>query len=205
MKLKKLIPNLANAIIDAELDEDPKELQSACIPKIKSGADLFAIAPEGSGKSTAIVIGVIQQLKEAFEEAPRAIIMAENREKAFALEEQFEVFGKYTDLRTFVAFDQGNMQYQKDSIYEGLDILIGTPKRINELLSNTGIPCSELKMLVVDDAETIFPNRHHPVVYRIADGAKKIQCLIFANRWHEKMDDLSERIMKNPVHLEIEG
>ncbi|MGQ8335320.1 DEAD/DEAH box helicase [Sunxiuqinia sp. A32] len=205
MKLKKLHSELVSGIVDAGFDKEPKEIQTNCVPKIKSGADLFAIAPAGSGKSTAIVIGVIQQLKEAFEEAPRAIVMVETREKAFELEEQFKILGKDTNLRTFTVFDQGNIQYQKDSIYEGLDILIGTPRRIDELLSVTGIPCSNLKLLVVDDAETIFPNRYHPVVYRIADSSKKLQCLIFANKWHDKFDDLLERIMKNMVVIEIES
>ncbi|WP_321286331.1 DEAD/DEAH box helicase [uncultured Sunxiuqinia sp.] len=199
MKLKKLYPELVSGIIDQGFDKEPKEIQTDCIPKIKSGADLLVIAPEGSGKTTTIVIGVIQQLKEAFEEAPRAIVLVGNKEKAFELEEQFELLGKHTNLRTFTVFDQGNLQYQKDTIYEGLDILIGTPKRINELLSNTGIPCTKLKLLVVDDAETIFPNRHHPVVYRISDGSIKIQCLLFANKWHEKFDDLTKRIEKNWV------
>jgi superfamily II DNA/RNA helicase len=204
MKLKKLHPALVSGIIDQGFDKEPKEIQTNCIPKIKSGADLLVIAPEGSGKSTTIVIGVIQQLKEALEEAPRAIILVENKEKAFELEEQFQVLGKHTNLRTFTVFDQGSIQYQKDTIYEGLDILIGTPRRINELLSTTGIPCANLKLLVVDDAETIFPNRHHPLVYRISDGSIKIQCLLFANKRHTKFDDLLERITKNWVIVNIE-
>jgi len=204
MKLKKLHPELVSGIIDGGFDKEPREIQTICIPKIKSGADLFVTAPEGSGKSTAIVIGVIQQLKAAFEEAPRAIIIVENKQKALELDEQFQILGKYTNLRTFLVFDQGNLQYQKDMIYEGLDILIGTPKRINELLSNTGIPCSNLKLLAVDDAETIFRNRTHPVVYRLADASTKIQCLLFANSWHEKFEDLFERIVKNWVTVDLE-
>jgi len=196
MKLKKLHPVLVSGIIDQGYDKEPREIQTNCIPKIKSGADLLVIAPEGAGKSTTIVIGIIQQLKEAFGEAPRAIIMVESKEKAFELEEQFQMLGKHTNLRTFTVFEQGNLLYQKDTIYEGLDILIGTPRRINELLSNTGIPCTSLKLLAVDDAETIFPNRHHPVIYRISDGSIKIQCLLFANERHEKFDDLLERIEK---------
>ncbi|TKG94290.1 DEAD/DEAH box helicase [Puteibacter caeruleilacunae] len=199
MKLKKLTPELAKGIVEAGFDQEPKEIESVCIPKIKSGADLLVFAPEESGKTTAIVIGIIQQLKKREGEAPRAIVLVENKEKAFAMEEQFELLGKYARLRTFVAFDQGIIQYQKDTIYEGLDVLIGTPRRINELMSITGIPMSDLKVLAVDDAETLFPSRNHPVAYRISDGQKKLQCLIFANKEHEKFEDLEERMLKNPI------
>lgn len=205
MKLKKLYPELVAGLIDQGLDKEPRQIQTTCMPKIKSGADLIVFAPEGAGKTTMIAIGVIQQLKEAIGEAPRAIIMVETKEKAFELEEQIQVLGKHTNLRTFTVFEQGNLLYQKDTIYEGLDILIGTPRRINELLSNTGIPCSNLKLLVVDDTETIFPNRYHPVVYRITDGSPKIQCLLFANNGHEKFDDLLERIEKNWEVITLEA
>ncbi|NQU32790.1 MAG: DEAD/DEAH box helicase [Bacteroidetes bacterium] len=199
MKLKKLIPELVSGIIDAGFDTSPKEIQSNCIPIIKSGADLYVIAPEGSGKSTTIVMGIIQQLKEAFEEAPRAIVITESKDKAFEMEAQFKLLGSHTNLRTFTVFDKGIIQYQKDMIYEGLDVLIGTPRRINELLSTTGIPTTNLKILAVDDAETIFPNHHHTLVYRFSDRTKKLQYLIFANKWHEKFEDLSERVMKSPM------
>ena len=162
------------------------------------------IAPKGAGKSTTIVIGIIQQLKEAFEEAPRAIVITESKEKAIEMEEQFKLLGSHTNLRTFTVFDKGILQYQKDMIYEGLDILIGTPVRINELLTVTGIPTTLLKILAVDDAETIFPNQNHPLVYRIADRTQKVQFLIFANKWHKKFDDLSDRIMKSPIIVEGE-
>jgi len=199
MKLKKLIPELVESIIEAGFDKEPKEIQSLAIPKIKSGADLFVIAPEGSGKSTAINIGVIQQLKKEFEKVPRAIIMVSSKEKAFAMDEQFEMLAKHTSLRSLVVYDEGNLIYQKDMIYEGIDVLITTPKRLNELLNNSGIPLVNIKMFVVDDAETIFQSQNHTIVHRIADAIEKVQLLVFANNWNSKFDDLSFRAMKNPM------
>lgn len=197
MNFKKLIPELVSGLNDAGFDKNPKKIQSTSIPQIKSGADLFIISPEGSGKSTAIVIGIIQQLKEAFEEAPRAIIIAATKEKALELEAQFENIGKHTNLRIFTAFDQGIIQYQKDMIYEGLDVLIGTPKRLNELEKVTGIPLSQIKMFVVDDAESFTPDKF-AMIYRIADSINKSQFIMLANSWNKKFEKLSERIMKNP-------
>ena len=197
MNFKKLIPELVSGIKHAGFDENPKIIQTKSIPQIKSGADLYIVAPEGSGKSTAIVIAIIQQLKEAFEEAPRAIIMASTKEKAFEFEAQFEVLGKHTNLRVFTVFDQGVIQYQKDTIYEGLDVLIGTPKRLNELVKITGIPLTKIRMFVVDDAETFSLEKYH-MIYRLTDSIDKSQNVIIANVWKSNFAKLTERIMKNP-------
>jgi superfamily II DNA/RNA helicase len=196
MNLKKLIPELVSGLNDAGFDKD-KKIQSTSVPQIKSGADLFIVSPEGSGKSTAIVIGIIQQLKVAFEKAPRAIIMAATKEKAFELEAQFKILGKHTNLRTYTVFDQGVIQYQKDTIYEGLDVLIGTPKRLNELVKISGIPLTKIKMLVVDDAES-FTIDKYAMIYWIADCIQKSQFIIVSNLWKKTFEKLSERIMKNP-------
>ncbi|WP_439184876.1 DEAD/DEAH box helicase [Carboxylicivirga taeanensis] len=202
MKLKKIYPKLASAIIEAGMDTHPKAIQTLSLPKIKAGADLFCLAPEKEGKSTAIVFGVIQQLKEAFEEAPRAIIISSTKDKAFELEEQFKILGKRTNLRTFVAFDQGIIQYQKDEIYDGLDVLICTPKRLMELVNINGVPMTKVKLLVVDNAETVIKNTNHAIIYRIADGLKNPQILFFASQWHKSFETVEERIMKNPILLE---
>jgi len=204
MNLKKLLPQLASNIIDAGFHESPKEIQTLSLPKIKGGADVFGIAPENEGKSTAIAIGVIQQLKEPFEEAPRAIIITSTKEKAFELEEAIQHLSNRCQLRTFVAFDQGILQYQKDEIYDGLDILICTPKRLMELVNINGIPMTKVKMLIVDNAETVITNTHHAIIYRIADGLKNPQVLFFANKWHQSFNTVEDRIMKNPFVFEIQ-
>jgi len=204
MKLKKLLPELVSGIIDAGFDKEPKAVQTLSIPKIKSGTDLYCIAPKESGKTTALVMGVIQQLKEPFEEAPRAIIITSSKEEAFAIEEQFELLGKHTKLRTFVAFDQGILQYQKDMVYEGLDILICTPKRLTELVNINGVPMTKVKMLIVDNAEKVITLSQHAIIYRIGDGLKKAQFIISANKWHKNFSTFDERLMKNPVTIELE-
>lgn len=203
MKLNKFIPGLTAAILAAGYDQTSMEVEDAIIPKMMSGTDLIVNAPKGSGKSTALVISIIQQLKCAVEEAPRAIIVVPSKEKAYELEAQFKQLGKNTDLRTFVVFDKGKLQYQKDMIYEGLDILIGTPMRIAELLSATGIPTIKLKFLVFDDAEQVFTTRNQAIVYRLAYTLPKVQKVLLANDWNERFDELLERALTNPLVLEF--
>ena len=203
MKLKKLIPELVSAIIEEGYDSEPRVVQTLSMPKIKSGADAYVIAPEESGKTTAIVFGVIQRLKKAEGDAPRAIIMVNSKEKVEEMQAMFETFDKNTDLRFFPVFDQGRILYQKDMIYDGIDILIGTPIRLNELMNTAGFPLSKLQILAVDDAEQIFSARQQHVIYRIGDACEKSQFLIFANKWIDKFDLLTDRIMKNPQYLKV--
>ena len=197
MNLKKIIPELVTAIEEAGFHKSPREIQRVAIPQIKSGGDLFLIAPDGVGKSTSIVIGVIQQLKAAFEDAPRAVIITSTKEKAYEIEAQFEALGRYTDLRTFVVFDKGVLQYQKDVIFEGLDVVIGTPKRINELIKANGIPFAKMKMIAIDEADS-FMIVDYATLYGIADSSPKSQFIIAGKVWDKKFDNISERVMKNP-------
>ncbi len=204
MKLKKLIPELASGIINAGFDQTPKAIQDLSIPQIKSGSDCIMISPKDSGKTTSLIISTIQKLKKPFEEAPRAIFITSEKEKAFEIEEQFSILGKECKLRTFVAFDKGIIQYQKDEIYDGLDVLICTPKRLTELVNINGIPLTKINLIIMDDADTIITQSHHAIIYRLADGIKKLQIILAANEWHHKFDELADRILKNPVIIESE-
>jgi ATP-dependent RNA helicase RhlE len=109
----------------------------------------------------------------------------------------------YTNLRTFAVFDQGIIQYQKDVIYEGLDVLIGTPKRLTELLKMTGIPLPEIKMFVAEDADS-FTLDKYAMIYRVADSINKSQLIMVANSWNKNFPKLSERIMRNPRIIKAE-
>lgn len=204
MKLKKLHPELVSGIVDAGFDLEPREIQTFSIPIIKSGADVIFVAPEDGGKSTTIVIATIQLLKHAVGEAPRALVLAENKEKAFELEEKFRLLGKYTNLRLFTVFEQGDLLFQKDTIYNGIDIVIGTPKRMNELMNSAGFPLNQVKLFMVDDAEKFYAIQQHHVIYRIAESIPKAQMVVFANNWVDKFDLLTDRLMKNPQIFEME-
>ncbi len=204
MKLKKLIPELASSIINLGFDKEPREVQSVSIPKIKSGSDMYIIGPKGCGKSTALLMGVIQQLKEPFEEAPRAIVVVATKDEAFRMEELFQSLAGRSQLRSFVAFEPGIIQYQKDEIYDGLDVLFVTPKRLTELVNINGIPMTKVKMLIVDDADEFFKSSLQGIFHRIADGLKNPQIIISSDNWISKFDEVEEMVMKNPAIIEIE-
>ena len=77
---EKLNKKLASALLENGFEE-PKEMQLKCIPKINGGSDVIGTGPKGCGKSSAIIIGAIQKLGRAFEDAPRALIIVSDEVK----------------------------------------------------------------------------------------------------------------------------
>jgi|SRR6218665_24504 len=203
MNLKKIHPGLQQALSENNLAA-ANELQEASWSTIKSGADAVIIAPDGLGKTTAIVINVIQKLEKAQGESTRALIFAEDKEKVLAIAELFKIYGNYTDLRVLGSHDKGDIDYDKNIISLGLDVLIGTPTKINALFSSAGFNLNTVKIFVVDDAEILFKNRMDSVIQRLAGSITKTQYLFVANVATERVEAMADKIMLEPVFFEMD-
>lgn len=203
MNLKKIHPGLQQALSENNLAE-ANELQEASWSTIKSGADTVIIAPEGLGKTTTIVINVIQKLEKAQGESTRALIFAEDKEKVLAIAELFKTYGNYTDLRVLGTHDKGDIDYDKNIISLGLDVLIGTPTKINALFSSAGFNLNTVKIFVVDDAEILFKNRMDSIIQRLAGSITKTQYLFVSSAATERVEAMADKIMLEPVFFEMD-
>lgn len=200
MSFKKLHPLLREILDDQEITE-PTPFQKVILPKIKSGANLFGIAPNGAGKTTALIMGTIQQLEaEAFQDAPRALIFVKDKEAALELEEQFKTFLRSSSLRVFAAFDQPNIENQKNEIYYGMDIVIATPNKLKKLFKISGINLNELKLLAIEDAEFLASNRDYNDLISIPEHISKCQYLVFSSEMNPKIERLKDGFM---AHSEV--
>jgi superfamily II DNA/RNA helicase len=192
MPFKKLIQPLKDSL-ESKGFEEPLPFQKLIIPKIKGGASLFCIAPHGAGKTTSLVLSVIQKLKgKAFEDAPRALIFVKDKQAALNLELEFNAFKRGTDLRVYCAYDQQNIDVQRDDIYDGVDIVIATPKRLNKIYYLNGINLNKLQICIIEDAEFLFGNNNLAEVTRTPESIGKCQYVIFStvydprfDRWHD--------------------
>ena len=203
MSFKKLNPPLKEAIERLGY-EAPTAFQKKALPKIKSGADLYLFAPEGSGKTTAMIISVIQKLNsEAFEDSPRALIYVKDKESALHLEQKFKEFTREMDLRIYCAYDEQNIDDQKDAIYYGVDIVIATPKRLAKLFSMTGIHLGQLQMFILEDAEFLSQIINYDNVVRIPLSINKCQYLVFAEKMEPKIERLQEMFMERAQIIRI--
>ncbi len=203
MQLKKINPDLQQALIEFDLIE-ANEMQQETFSAIKSGADAVIQSPIGTGKTTTIVLNVIQRLQKTIGESTRALIIVENKEKVLEMEELFLKLGTYTDLSILGVHDKGDIDYDKNIISLGLDVLIGTPNRINALFSSAGFNINTIKMFVVDDSEVLFRNRVDAVILRLSASIDKTQRIFFCSEITDRVETLANNIMIEPIFFEMD-
>ena len=203
MKLKKINENLQKALIENGLVE-ANAMQQETFSTLKSGADCLIVAPKASGKTTTIVINVIQRLAGANEESPRALIVVEDKAKVLAMEELFDKYNQYTKLEVYGVHDKGDMDYDKNYISTGIDVLIGTPSRLNEMFSSAGYNVNRLKMFIIDDTDPILKLRHETKIMRISNSIAKTQRIIFAEQIKERIDLLAEKMLIEPFEFDFD-
>ena len=203
MQLKKINPKLQQALIECGLTE-ANEIQQETFSTLKSGADAVIQSPNGSGKSTTIVLNVIQRLEKPVGESTRALVIVENKEKVIEMVELFQKIGNYIDLRVIGVHEKGDIDYDKNQISLGMDVLVGTPTKINDMFSSAGFNMNTIKMFVIDDAEVMFRNRMDAIILRLSLSVEKTQRLFFCSSITERVEVLADKIMIEPVFFEAE-
>ncbi|MEN9908323.1 MAG: hypothetical protein RLZZ540_1472 [Bacteroidota bacterium] len=203
MKLKKINEKLQQGLIENGLTE-ANDIQKETFSTIKSGVDCIIIAPDGEGKTTTIVLNVIQRLIGSVEESPRALIIVEDKAKVLEMEALFEKYGKYSELEVYGVHDKGDMDYDKNYVSTGIDVLIGTPNKLSDMFSTAGYNVNRLKMFILDDANPILKLRHEIKIMRISNSIAKTQRIIFGDQFSERIEILADKMMEEPEIFDFE-
>ena len=203
MSFKKLNPEIKDALITNDI-EAPTSFQKLILPKIKSGIDIYGIGKKGVGKTTAMIIGTMQMLgSKAFEDAPRDLILVEDKQAALDLQAAFLEFTSRTDLRIYTAYEEHDLEKQKEEIYYGQDIVIATPKRLNKLFFLNAINVTQLKLFIIEDAEFAIKAKYYNDVIRVPESLEKCQFLIFAEELYPKLQRLDDLFMFNAMTIKV--
>jgi ATP-dependent RNA helicase RhlE len=203
MQLKKINPKLQQALIENGLTE-ANELQHETFSTLKSGVDAVIQSPPKSGKTTTLVLNVIQRLEKAIGESTRALVVVENRDKVLETVELFQKLGNHLDLRVIGVHEKGDIDYDKNQISLGMDILVGTPTKINDMFSSAGFNMNTIKLFMVDDAEVMFRNRMDAIILRLSLSVEKTQRVFFCSTITERVEVLADKIMIEPLFFEAE-
>lgn len=203
-----LIPSILKAISDEEYIK-PTPIQEEAIPIILSGRDLLGCAQTGTGKTAAFAIPTLQLLSnekvsQTAHRNIRALIITPTRELALQIYESFCIYGKNTDLRCCVIFGGVSQKPQEEKLQKGVDILVATPGRLNDLINQKLINLEYIKIFILDEADRMLDMGFiNDVKKVIAKTPEKKQTLLFSATIPPSIARMSNTILKNPVKIEV--
>ena len=201
MFFKKILPQLDENLHANEIVE-PNDLQKLIIPKIKGGQNINVLADKGSGKTTIALTMVINKLKHPQGDNPRALIFVKDKVSALELEQLFNKLAHKTELRAYPVFEEQQLDKQKDAIYLGVDVVIGTPERLAKLYYLNGLNLRELQMFIVEDADFLKTSALHSEIIRISESINKCQYLILSGQTNNRIDRIKASINEKGYRIE---
>jgi superfamily II DNA/RNA helicase len=196
MALDKLRPELTPNLIANGVTE-LNELQTKCISKVKEGKNLLIVAPKGSGKSMLCNITTIQKVTQPEEGSPRALMICLNDDEAKENHAWQAKFARRMDLTIDMIHEKGKILIQRNEIFDGTEIIVGTPKRIGELYLQNGINIQLLKLLIIDDASEMMRREYQAQLLRIIENLPKCQIMICTEHHTEKLKIFMEKLQLN--------
>lgn len=200
----KLSKQLQKSVSDAGFIQ-PTTLQSSIFSRINGGQNLVAVAPEGAGKSTSIVLASLNKLKHTEEIAPRVLILVADMERGETLIEQFHSLNRNKSLRIYGLFNnQTSVDTQVLEITDGVDIIIATPERARAVYLKLGLNLNKLQLFIVDDADEVVKNGLQLPVVELGRGIPKAQHLVFTDVYHHRIEKMLDYFVENLSVIEID-
>ena len=203
----KVIPEILRAL-EKENYVNPTPIQEEAIPYILNGRDILGCAQTGTGKTAAFAIPTLQLLND--EKVPhhaehiRALIVTPTRELALQIYESFCTYGRYTKLKCCVIFGGVSQKPQEEKLQQGVDILVATPGRLNDLINQRLVDIGRIKILILDEADRMLDMGFINDVKKIISKTPvKKQTLLFSATMPTDIANLSNTILKNPAKIEI--
>ncbi len=184
----------------------PTPIQQQAIPLVLQRKDLLGCAQTGTGKTAAFAIPILQILHEQKPMAPgiKVLILTPTRELAIQIDESFAAYGKYTGIRHTVIFGGVSQLHQTNALRRGVDVLVATPGRLLDLMTQGYIRLDKLQIFVLDEADRMLDMGFiHDVKKIIAKLPAKRQTLFFSATMPPEIQKLANVLLTNPSKVEV--
>jgi len=186
----------------------PTDIQFKSIPAILKGEDVLAIAQTGTGKTAAFAIPIIEILHrrkiKSRSDGIKCIVMAPTRELALQITSVFEGLAKHTRITPFCIFGGVEQDSQIAKLEKGFDILIATPGRMFDLVSQGHLQLSRIEILVLDEADHMLDLGFIKDIRDLIKFLpKKRQTLFFSATINKTIKELAYSLVNKPVRIQI--
>jgi ATP-dependent RNA helicase RhlE len=183
---------------------EPTPVQAAAIPPLLAGRDVLASAATGSGKTAAFMLPLIEALAGGKSVAARALILAPTRELAMQIAEHGTALAKYSHVRITPIFGGVGFGSQASALKRGTDVIVATPGRLIDHLSQGTVSLNGIEHLVLDEADRMLDMGFLPDVRRILKRLPKAhRTMLFSATLPPPIVVLSKEMLKDPVRIDL--
>jgi ATP-dependent RNA helicase RhlE len=189
--------------------QQPTPIQVKAIPPLLAGSDLLACAQTGTGKTGAFALPILQRLLEkpasiGARPGIRALVLSPTRELAAQIAREFERFGRHTRLRCAVVFGGVSLNAQARTVRAGVDVLVATPGRLEDLLSQRIVSLASVEVFVLDEADRMLDDGFLPAVRRIAAKLPRPrQSMLFSATMPDALRPLANTMLHQPAQVSV--
>ncbi len=194
---------IVEALRQARISE-PFPIQERTIPDLLAGRDVVGRARTGSGKTLAFGIPVLTRTRSSKPNRPGALILAPTRELAAQIADDLQPIAATVDRHVCAVYGGVGIEPQIKALRGGVDVLVATPGRLEDLISQGHVDLGEVHVVVVDEADRMADMGFLPVVRRLLDQTQtERQTALFSATLDGEVTKLIERYQTDPMHHEI--
>nr|WP_294935558.1 DEAD/DEAH box helicase [uncultured Flavobacterium sp.] len=195
--------SLQKAIDDLGLTT-PTPIQVRSFPVIMSGRDVMGIAQTGTGKTYAYLLPILKQWKFTPTHTPKVVIIVPTRELVVQVAEEVEKLTRYMSVRVLGIYGGVNINTQKTSVYQGVDVLVGTPGRMMDLALDNVVRFDEMQKLVIDEFDEILNLGFRFQITSILSMMRpKRQNILFSATMTDEVDELLDEYFDFPEEVSL--
>jgi ATP-dependent RNA helicase RhlE len=200
---------LSDSLLRALAEEGyatPTPIQAKAIPHVLAGRDLFGCAQTGTGKTAAFALPLIDRLRETPRKAAprrcRVLVLAPTRELAAQIQQSFLAYGRHAGIRSAVIYGGVGQQPQARAMMHGVDVLVATPGRLLDLVSQRLVDIRDVEFLVLDEADRMLDMGFiHDVRKIVGQLPRDRQTLFFSATLPAEVRDLADSMLRNPLEV----
>jgi superfamily II DNA/RNA helicase len=184
----------------------PTPIQEGAIPPALDGRDVLGIAQTGTGKTASFTLPMITMLNRGRARArmPRSLVLAPTRELAAQVAENFDLYAKYTKLTKALLIGGVSFKEQDQLIDKGVDVLIATPGRLLDHFERGKLILTDVKVMVVDEADRMLDMGFIPDIERIFGLTPFTrQTLFFSATMAPEIERITNTFLSNPERIEV--
>lgn len=183
----------------------PTPIQEKSFSVIMSGRDVMGIAQTGTGKTFAYLLPILKQWKFVATDTPRIVILVPTRELVVQIAAEVAKVTQYMSVRTLGVYGGVNINSQKKLVYEGIDVLVGTPGRVLDLALDNVIRFDSLQKLVIDEFDEMLNLGFRTQITSLLSMLKnKRQNILFSATMTDDVDDMLEDYFNFPEEITLE-